>query len=321
MGDTILWIAAVIVTWLWIKIISLYTVYMKRFWYGVGIFVGLVILVVLQWPSKQLKIVACDVGQGDAILVIKGSTQVLVDGGPSSEKILSCLGRYLPFWDRKIELIVLTNTDYDHMNGLSSVVDRYQLMQFVTSDGVHESAALYKIRDRLAANGVVVRMVEQGDIIRILGQYQLELKVLWPPEVKSQYVVVYSPQTDEKISKQILGESAKRGDLNERSVVLLLLEDNKRILLTGDAGFQAETELLKSDLLSQVDYLKVGHHGSKYASSLEFLEKIKPKTAVISVGEGNRYGHPTSETLDRLKKVKAEVRRTDKEGDVVWTAN
>lgn len=290
---------------------------MKKMWYLVGLVLGLIVLVVGQVPGEKLRIVACNVGQGDGILIIKGQSQVLVDGGPSGEKILSCLGENVPFYDKQIELIVLTNTDYDHLNGLSNVIERYQVRQFVTADGVHESAALDKLRDRLVERGIVVIPVEQGDTLRILGQDEVELKVLWPPVVEEQYVAVFGDQVGETERKQILGVSAKRGDLNERSVVLLLLEDNYRGLLMGDAGFQAESELVNSGLLVDVDYLKVGHHGSKYASSLEFLQMVKPEVAVISVGENNRYGHPTEETLTRLERVGAEVKRTDQEGVIV----
>ena len=156
--------------------------------------------------------------------------------------------------------------------------------------------------------------VEQGDILRILGRDSIELKVLWPPEVVEEYVAVFTAQMNNADREQILGASAKRGDLNERSVVLEILEDKKRYLLMGDAGFQAENELIKSGLLHDVDYLKVGHHGSKYASSLEFLQIVKPEVAVISVGEGNRYGHPTAEALARLEQSGSKVRRSDVEG-------
>lgn len=290
---------------------------MNKLWYGVGLVLGLIILVVGQVSGEKLQIVACNVGQGDGILIIKGQSQVLVDGGPSGEKILSCLGEQMPFYDRQIELIVLTNTDYDHMNGLSSVIERYQVRQFVTADGVHESAALDKLRARLVERSIGVSAVEQGDMLRILGQDKIELKVLWPPEVEEQYVAVFGDQVGAEERQQILGASAKRGNLNERSVVLLLLEDNYRALLMGDAGFQAEKELIEGGLLVDVDYLKVGHHGSKYATSAEFLAIVKPEVAVISVGENNRYGHPTEEVLARLDEVGAEIRRTDEEGEVV----
>ena len=290
------------------------------FAYLVGLVVGVCIMVVSQLPGTHAKMVMCDVGQGDAILIIKGKTQVLIDGGPSSEKILSCLEQYVPFYDRTIELIVLTNTDFDHMNGLSAVVDRYQVIHFVTADGVHSSAGLDKLIKKLAINKVIVGAVERGDRIVVQakqGLDKLEFSVLWPPDTIEQYVLVFSDQMQSVEREQILGASAKRGDLNERSVVLQLLEDNKYVLLTGDVGDQAEKWLVAHGSLPMVDILKVGHHGSKYASTQEFLEIIRPEIDVISVGEKNTYGHPTTETLDRLSKVGAAVKRTDQDGTIV----
>ena len=273
----------------------------------------------MQLPSSQTKMVVCDIGQGDAILIIKGSTQVLIDGGPSSEKMLSCLEKYVPFWDRTIELIVLTNTDYDHMNGLGAVVERYSVMQFVTSDGVHESNALSHFSQILQDQGVAVVGVERGDVIRVdpaSPRSALEFQVLWPPDTIDEYVAVLGSQMHHSKREQILGASAKRGDLNERSVVLLLLEGTSSVLLTGDTGFQTEKSLLELGGLPDIDYLKVGHHGSKYSSSLDFLEAIRPEMAVISAGRANRYGHPTEETLGRLQHIGATIKRTDTDGDV-----
>ena len=101
--------------------------------------------------------------------------------------------------------------------------------------------------------------------------------MLWPPDTIVENVAIFGDQLSESKREQILGASAKRGDLNERSVALLLLEDNKRVLLTGDAGDQTESELLKMGGLPDIDILKVGHHGSKYASTEKFLEKIRPE--------------------------------------------
>lgn len=295
-------------------------VWMKRLYYLIGLVVGMVILVLGQMPGEKARMVMCDVGQGDAILIIKGNKQVLIDGGPSSEKILSCLEQYIPFYDRTIELIVLTNTDFDHMQGLSSVVERYSVIEFVTSDGVHGGDALNKLTYQLVNAQIKVKGLERGDTIRV-GEVSkgdgLELRVLWPPDAIAEYSAVFSDEIDDTKREQILGASAKRGNLNERSVVLLVLEDNKQILLMGDAGDQAEKELLLSGNLPDIDILKVGHHGSKYASSLEFLEKVRPELAVISVGVKNRYGHPTRETLGRLQQIGAQVQRTDTEGTIV----
>lgn len=286
-------------------------------YYTLGLFIGLVLLILSQLPTPQARMVACDVGQGDAILIIKGSNQVLIDGGPSSEKILSCLTRHIPFWDRTIELIVLTNTDFDHMNGLSAVLLRYSNTAFVTADGVHDSDALTRFLAAVHHTGTSIRSVEQGENIRVGTRDSLTFTVLWPPRVVDEYVAVFRGEIDESTRKQILGASAKRGDLNERSVVLLLTEDNYKVLLMGDTGFQTEEELLTSGLLSDVDILKVGHHGSKYASSLDFLQSVRPELAVISVGSSNRYGHPTPETLERISSLGSSVVRTDLHGDVI----
>lgn len=292
----------------------------KSVYYCLGLILGVVMLVLSERPNEKARLVVCDVGQGDAILIIKGHNQVLIDGGPSSEKILSCLGEHLPFYDREIELIVLTNTDFDHMNGLTSVVDRYSVSQFVTADGVHESLALVKLIDKLSHAQITVKSIEKGDKLVINDKHgvkTLEFSVLWPPETTEEYVAVFSNQMDNAKREQILGASAKRGNLNERSVVLLLLEDNKKILLMGDAGDQAEKVMVEAGDLPDIDILKVGHHGSKYASTEFFLKMIKPELAVISVGEKNRYGHPTNEVLDRLKQVGAQVERTDTAGAIV----
>jgi competence protein ComEC len=288
----------------------------KKLYYLIGLLIGFIVMVVSQLPSEKARMVVCDVGQGDGILIIKGRYQVIIDGGPSREKILSCLQQHVPFYDRQIELIVLTNTDSDHMNGLSAVVERYEVIQFVTSDGVHKSAAMDRFGAELGAAGILPQSIERGDMIKIDDNNGLEFEVLWPPDTIDEYVAVIGSQMDTTNREQTLGASAKRGDLNERSVVLLLLEDNKKILLTGDIGIQTENEMLKLGNLPDIDILKVGHHGSKYASGSDFLDIIKPEQAVISVGERNTYGHPTPETLDRLSKIGAVVRRTDQESSI-----
>ncbi len=289
----------------------------RLLYYLLGLCLGFLILLVMQLPSGEAKMIVCDVGQGDAILITKGSIQVLIDGGPSSEKVLSCLGAHMPFWDRTIELIVLTNTDSDHMSGLSNVVERYHVIQFVTSDGVHDSSTFSHFVQVLATAKVVPRGVERGDTIYVGKQGKLRFQVLWPPDTRADYVAVFSNQIRDSERKQILIESAKRSDLNDRSVVLLLLEAHTSVLLTGDAGFQTETALLKTGGLPQIDVLKVGHHGSKYATSQVFLAAIRPKLAVISVGAKNTYGHPAPETLERLSKIGSKVERTDQQGEIV----
>ncbi len=294
--------------------------FMRNIYYLIGLMVGLAILVVVQMPAAHARMVVCDIGQGDAILITKGSIQVLVDGGPSSAKILSCLEKYVPFYDRTIELVVLTNTDFDHMNGLSAVIDHYHILQLVSSDGVHESDALNKFVDKLAQYRLKVVPVERGDTILVGAEDSLKglrFDVLWPVDTLGEYVAVYDATMDSTKRESVLGASDKRGDLNERSVVLLLQESNKKILLTGDMGDESEELILDLGQLPDIDILKVGHHGSRYASTNEFLLQLKPEISIISSGAGNSYGHPTAETLDRLSKVGSIIKRTDLDGDVL----
>lgn len=278
--------------------------------------ISTVAAVVLNIPSNELKMVVCDVGQGDAILLTQGTNQVLIDGGKSGSKVLECLRRHIPFWDRKLEVIVVTNSDADHSGGLNSVIDRYDLIYFVSGEGLQNTDILINLANSVRVSDAIVVGVRQGDEIRVGRGGELILHVLWPNELKSKKVAIFTSEFNNEELEQILGESATRGDINEKSVVIDVEWGGKHVLLMGDSGEVTEKALLDEGLLRNVDVLKVGHHGSKYSSSLEFLMLVRPEIAVISVGK-NSYGHPTSETINRLENVGAKVLRTDQEGDIV----
>jgi len=288
----------------------------------VGVLVGLGFLVWQQWPDGKLHIVVCDVGQGDAILVEQGFNQVLIDGGPSGEKVLRCLRQEMPFWDRRIELIVMTHSDFDHINGLSDVIERYSVIEFLSGDGLKMSSSLEHLREVLGAKKVKVGVVEMGGGVRVVDRdtgEKLEFEVWWPSEVNREKLAMLSDDLRAESDYQILGLSAKKGSKqsnNWRSVVLELKWHNYRALFTGDADFQAERDMLQAGVVEPVDYIKIGHHGSKSSSSLEFLKTLKPKLAVISVGKKNRYGHPSREVLERLRELGIKVERTDLDGVV-----
>lgn len=288
----------------------------KSIRYLISLVGGVVVSMVLQWPGKDLRMIACDVGQGDAILLTQGFSQVLVDGGPSGQKVLACLRRHIPFWDRRIELIVMTHSDKDHMNGLSDVLKRYELIYFATGDGIGATDGFDRLIETIRDEGVDVLGVEQGDELRVGGSEGISARVLWPSDINREKLAVFHDNFTSYQGSQILGLSARGEDVNERSVVLEVEWEGYKILLTGDSGDQTEKSLIEAGMLQNVDVVKVGHHGSKFSSSQEFLEMLNPEVAVVSVGK-NSYGHPTSETLGRLKNVGAEIRRTDEEGDVV----
>lgn len=282
----------------------------KVVWWAV---VGLVVTVVLVWvavgslPDDNLRLVACDVGQGDAILVQWKARQVLVDGGPSS-RVLDCLSRYVPFWDRTIEVVVLTHAQDDHMNGLVEVLERYEVENILLSGALGEAKSFGEFREAVVEEAAKVRLVKQGDLVRI-GPLLLEVK--WPKTSYGSEIVWESLSDD-----NVLGVNAFSGDLNKTSVVLELSFGSFEALLTGDIGQAEERALVGEGLLSGVEVLKVAHHGSKYSSSSEFLREISPDLALISVGGRNSYGHPTSDTLMGLDTVGAKVLRTDEVGDV-----
>mgnify|MGYP006282111945 CR=1 FL=1 len=244
--------------------------------------VGVLVLVAVQWPDGRLKVVFCDVGQGDSVLMSKGSMQVLVDGG-KGDRVLSCLGRQMPFWDRQIEVVINTHAEEDHMGGLGEVLERYRVEKVIVSGlGGGDS---WIAED----SGVEVYEAKKGDLIKV---GEVEFEVLWP----------------EKKEGRVLGASS----LNEQSLVLLASYGRFDWLLTGDIGVETEKSL---EGLVDVEVLKVAHHGSKFSSSERFLEKVAAELAVIQVGR-NSFGHPTEQVIDRLKASGAKVMRNDIDGDI-----
>ena len=252
------------------------------FW--LSLFLILICWVLFSLPDGKLHLVFCDVGQGDATLITYRQTQVLIDGGPD-QKVLQCLDQKMPFYDRRLEMIVLTHPEQDHETGLIDVLERYNVRYFV-SNGLRKSSATFLELEKIKEEKKVLSVsVKTGDRIKI---GPLGFSVLWPP-------------------KEFLQED----ELNESSVVLKLSFGHFKALLTGDISEKVEKKLD----LKKVEVLKVAHHGSRFSTSAAFLEMIRPELAVISVGQ-NRFGHPTKEVLESLNQVQAKVVRTDKVGAV-----
>lgn len=269
--------------------------------------VALVFSFVFSRPDSMVHVIACDVGQGDAILITQGESQVLIDGGPN-DAVLSCLGSNIAVWDRKIELMVLTNADADHLTGLIEVLKRYEVEKLVTNHLVKDTARFQAFREAVQESGVSVYAPQKGDSIRVGKLY---FDVLWPVTKLGDKLV-----WNEEVSEAVLGAntySSRKG--NEQSVVLQLRYGEFDALFTGDIGESTERDLVDSGSLGDIEVLKVGHHGSKFSSGESFLDALDPELAIISVGR-NRYGHPTGEVLGRLKTTGAQILRTDETGDV-----
>lgn len=237
-----------------------------------------------------------DVGQGDAIfLEIPGGYQVLIDGGPSGV-VISKLGRTMPFWDRSLDLVVLTHPDKDHITGLLDVLKRYRVEAILWSGAEHSTAEYHEWLRLIKEEGVHIILARAGQLLQFPTGVTLD---------------ILAPFMDDK--------GNLIGALNDTSVVSMIYYGNTKILLMGDAGKVTERRLLfEQGEGLDADILKVGHHGSNTSSIEEFLQMVSPDIAVISVGRNNRYGHPRQEVLDRLQRSGAAIRRTDVEGDITF---
>lgn len=245
----------------------------------------LIVLSITQLPDNNLHVIACDVGQGDAILVSYKQTQILTDGGPDSS-VLDCLGRHMPFWDRKIELVILTHPDSDHATGLVDVIQRYNVESILKNDS-DVSTDIYRLLEKwVGSRNVRVLTPKRGMAIR------LDLIYL---DILSEY------------------DSTKK-DTNFNSIVYRLKFNNFSGLFTGDMPPLVSDEV--SDRVGKVNYIKVPHHGSTNGLTDNLLNSTMPKIAVISVGVKNPWGFPREEILSMLSNYNVKVLRTDEMGDV-----
>ncbi len=283
---------------------------MERYW---KIVFGLLLLTasmvwisVLVVPDKTFKLIACDVGQGDAILAVYGANQILTDGGPGSS-VISCLEKYMPFYDRKIELVVLTHADRDHYGGLVHVFKRYEVNTLVVSSVDSGSSGYEVLKNAVGGSATRVIYPEEGITVR-LGKMHLD--IVYPNDLalREEY-------------SQVLGASVLEGKTNENSIVTLLSFGDFDALLTGDIG-PNENDMVADRILNKyasktLEYIKVPHHGSKNGLTIKLLDAVKPKLAVISSGKGNSYGHPHAEIVDMLTKHRVQILRTDELGEIV----
>jgi len=281
------------------------------------LFLATAISFVIFWPDSRLHLIACDVGQGDAILIIKGFDQILVDGGPN-DKVLGCLARHMPFWDKKIELVVNTHPEADHLKGLVSVLESYEVDQLLANSEINDTDLFTQFHDLVMNKKIKVYSPREGEKIKIGG---VEFAVLWPQERVGDLALWTKPLPD-KLA--VLGATSTKESLNKYSVVLLLKYGRFTALMPGDIPKDQEARIVSfcqtANCPENISVLKVSHHGSATSTSQGFLDYFKPKEAIISVGE-NQWGHPRQEVLDRLVGVGSKILRTDLAGDVQITSD
>ncbi|MFN2202931.1 MAG: ComEC/Rec2 family competence protein [Caldilineaceae bacterium] len=228
-------------------------------------------------PDGRLHLYFLDVGQGDGILIQSPSgRQVLVDGGDSPQALLSELGAVMPFWDRSLDMVVLTHADGDHMDAQTQTIGRLGVGQAITQQAVLAADDASAWRRQIEAAGVPVEALHEGGWID-LG----DGAALW----------VLNPSADRYVGPD---------PDNEGSLVVKVVYGDFSALLTGDAGLASENGWLAAGAPIQANVLKVGHHGSRTSTGAEFVAAVDPQIAVIQVGADNRYGHPHAEVIESL---------------------
>lgn len=270
----------------------------RKFYYFIlSVPLALAVIVLLQInnsKSRALRVIFLDIGQGDAILIMRGSNQVLIDGGPSGNKIMEKLGAYIPFWDRKIELVIATHPDQDHIAGLVDVLKNYQIGA-VMENGQDNDTQVYKRLEEV---------IGENNIQKIIGKAGMTIR-----EGEELKIDILNPDQESLEQEK---------DTNANSIVAKLTFGKNSFLFTGDLPTKEEEKLIGQNIDLASVVLKAGHHGSKYSTGDNFLDKVSPREAVISAGKNNSYGHPHPEVLERLEKRKIKIWRTDEMGDVEY---
>ncbi|MEK9155269.1 MAG: MBL fold metallo-hydrolase, partial [Patescibacteria group bacterium] len=266
----------------------------SRFCFVLCLMVGLFVLNigVITWRSGRLNtesvhVFVFDVGQGDAAYIDGKEKDVIVDGGPTRTGLLENLSQVRYPWERHIDAVIATHPHADHVIGLIGLIGTYSVDEVVTSGVVHQEAGAEAFSS-ITSSPVIASATKQSWEL----SSEANLEILWPKN-----------ETDDLVSSNV----------HRRSIVLLLKVGEKSMLFTGDAEADVEKDL--GDI-GKIDVLKVGHHGSDTSTSQEFLNFINPDLAIISVGEGNSYGHPSPFVLARLSALGAEVLRTDQGGSI-----
>jgi competence protein ComEC len=262
---------------------------------GLGLLLIAIILVVAppSWPSAQshrLTVTALDVGQGDSVFIrTPEGVTILIDSGPDNQ-VVQRLAAVMPWWQHKIDYLVLTHSHLDHYGGLQSVIEKYQVGEFwYSGDESNHTASYRSLFGSLHDRQIPVKTIRQGD------EWQwdsgVRLHWLWP--------VAIPP-----------------GDPNAISLVGRLSWGSEDVLLVGDLPSAQEQLLLDSGQAVEAEVLKVGHHGSKYSSSPSFLAAVHPQLCLISAGKDNSFGHPHAETLKRLHDVNCQTDTTIEDGSM-----
>jgi len=242
--------------------------------------------------ETNLEVDFLDVGQGDSILIKAPAGQnILIDGGPDNT-VIKRLSENLPWWDRTIDLMILSHPHDDHVTGLIDVIKRYKVKKILYTGVMHDVPGYLAWQDLVREKKISLTIINKLQTIDLSGNCRLE--ILYPPD-------------------SLIGQSVK--NLNNSSLVVKLVYNRTEFLFPGDIEEEIEKKLVADKIDLSVDVLKTGHQGSDTSTSQEFLDAVNPQMAVIQVGE-NDFGHPSRRVLNRLSRAEVKVYRTDWDGTI-----
>jgi len=264
------------------------------------ILIVLLIINVFSWSvifnksqDNGFEVCFLDIGQGDSFFIeTSQGHQILIDGGPDNT-LTKKLEQRMPFWDKTIDLIVLTHSDKDHLFGFLEVLKNYEVENILWTGAKGTSLLFEQWQEAIENEGAEIWIAEKGLIVSLPDERRFE--ILYPFESL---------------------EGREVSAMNDTSIVMMLNTEVEKILFTGDISKKIEHLLVEQGIPLKAEILKVPHHGSKTSSSEEFLEAVEPNLAVISVGRDNSYGHPSAIVLSRFEESGIKVLQTSKEKDI-----
>ena len=256
-------------------------------------YILIIIIISLLIPSGKnnyLSIHTIDVGQGDSILIqTPNSKNILIDGGDDNSN--SIVSSYLKKQNVKnIDYIIATHFDSDHIGGLDNIIDKFNVSNIYVPNYESDTTSYQNLITSCLNKNLTLQYLSKGDFINI----------------------------EDNINLIVLSPSYIQEENNLNSIVFRIDYKNKSFLFTGDAEADNELDIINSYELNDIDFLKVGHHGSSSSTTSEFVEEVSPDVAVISCGYKNQYGHPHRSTLDTLEKNNVLTYRTDILGNIVF---
>lgn len=250
-----------------------------------------------RYYDGKLHVVFCDVGQGDAIFIRTPTNKnILIDGGPD-RKVLSCLSQHMPFWERQIDLLILTHPHADHLLGIFFVLDRYITKSFATERLSNKTQAF-------------------TDLLQTIEKKKIPQQIVWAGDswkIGKDVVISIDAPTEEFVQRTSPGGTI--GESGEfASLITRVSYGAFSVLLTGDSQSEGLREVI-AVRNEPVTVLQVPHHGSATGLTPEIVKALQPHLAVISVGK-NRYGHPKPVTVQLLSSFEVPMVRTDKVRDI-----